>query len=61
MFGVYSTIIVTRNPQNPILIIKAPTLGTLGPKYIVLEACEDGVLEPHSTFAGDPSGPLEAS
>ena len=26
-FGVYYTIIVIRNPQNPILIIKAPTLG----------------------------------
>ena len=52
---------ILANAINPILVIKAPTLGTLGPKYIVLEACEDGLLEPHSTFAGDPSGPREAS
>ena len=25
-FGVYSTMIIVRNPQKPILIIKAPTL-----------------------------------
>ena len=25
-FGVYPTIIIIRNPQNPILILKAPTL-----------------------------------
>ena len=29
-FGVYYTIIIIRNPQNPILTIKAPILNYLG-------------------------------
>ena len=30
-FGVYYTIILIRNPQNPVLIIKAPTLAASAP------------------------------
>ena len=29
-FGVYSTIIITRSPQDPILIIKAPVVPSIG-------------------------------
>ena len=40
VLGVYYTITTTRNPQNPILIIKALTLLLDGPFLTSLEAGE---------------------
>ena len=43
-FGVYSTIIIIKNSQNPILIIKAPTLFLFALHLLLAVARQDSAL-----------------